>query len=80
PRPPNSWILYRAHALKNLPPPGPGEGRRSQSEVSALVSNMWRHESESTKSHFERLAEEAKAQHKIQFPDYRYQPKKKEEK
>ncbi|PPQ78883.1 hypothetical protein CVT26_011705 [Gymnopilus dilepis] len=80
PRPPNSWILYRAHILKTLPPPGPGEPRRSQSEVSAMVSQMWRDESEATKAHYERLAEEAKEQHKIQFPGYRFKPQKKEEK
>ncbi|KDR75383.1 hypothetical protein GALMADRAFT_227034 [Galerina marginata CBS 339.88] len=80
PRPPNSWILYRAHVLKNLPPVAPGEPRRSQSDVSALISRMWRQESDTVRAEFERLADEAKERHRIQFPNYRYQPKKKEEK
>jgi len=80
PRPPNSWILYRANKLKDLPPVGPGEPRRSQSDVSALIGKMWREESDAVRAEFERLAEEAKAAHKQKYPNYRYQPKKKEEK
>jgi HMG (high mobility group) box len=80
PRPPNSWILYRAHALKNMPPVQPGEPRRHQGDVSQLVARMWREAPDTVRAEFERLAEEAKALHKIQFPNYRYQPRKKEDK
>lgn len=80
PRPPNSWILYRAHALKNMPPVQPGEPRRNQGDVSQLVARMWREAPDTVRAEFERLAEEAKALHKIQFPNYRYQPRKKEDK
>ncbi|KIM45142.1 hypothetical protein M413DRAFT_47178, partial [Hebeloma cylindrosporum] len=80
PGPPNSWILYRAHALKNMPPVQPGEPRRNQGDVSQLVARMWREAPDTVRAEFERLAEEAKALHKIQFPNYRYQPRKKEDK
>lgn len=79
PRPPNSWILYRAWKLKQLPPPGPGEGRRNQSDVSTMLSTLWRNESTEIREYFERLADEAKAEHKLRYPNYRYQPKKKED-
>ena len=80
PRPSNSWILYRAFMMKNLPPVGPGEPRRSQSDVSSLIGAMWRNADDDTRSHFERMADEVKAEHKRKFPDYKFQPKKKEDK
>lgn len=79
PRPPNSWILYRAWKVKNLPPCAPGEARRSQGEISAIVSEMWRNENANIRAYFERLADEAKADHKEKYPGYRYKPQKKDD-
>lgn len=79
PRPPNAWILYRSDKLKSLPPVQPGV-RRAQAEVSRMLSDMWKEEGEETRSYYERLADEKKAEHSIKYPGYRFQPMKKEEK
>jgi len=80
PRPPNAWILYRSDKLKSLPPEQPGEQRRAQADVSKLISEMWRNESEAVKLEYERLADAKKAEHQRLYPSYRFQPMKKEEK
>lgn len=79
PRPPNAWILYRSDKLRELPPAPPGE-RRAQSDVSRLISTMWKQETDATRQYYERLADEKKQEHSIKYPGYRFQPMKKEEK
>ena len=76
PRPPNAWILYRSHKLRELPPV---QGR-AQAVVSKLVSDMWKNESESVRLEYERMADQRKAEHQQMYPDYRFQPLKKGEK
>lgn len=78
PRPPNAWILYRSDRLKELPPLAQGE-RRAQADVSRMISRMWKGETDETRQHYERLADEKKAEHSIKYPGYRFQPMKKEE-
>ena len=78
PRPPNAWILYRSDRLKELPPLAQGE-RRAQADVSRMISRMWKNETDETRQHYERLADEKKAEHSIKYPGYRFQPMKKEE-
>ncbi|KAG1870451.1 hypothetical protein C8R48DRAFT_770899 [Suillus tomentosus] len=80
PRPPNAWILYRSDKIKELPPAEPGQRSRAQADVSKLVSDMWRKESDAVKLEYERLADAKKAEHQRKYPDYRFQPMKKEEK
>jgi len=80
PRPPNAWILYRSDKLKSLPPEQPGEQRRAQADVSKLISELWKRESEAVKLEYERLADAKKAEHQRLYPSYRFQPMKKEEK
>ncbi|EIW82589.1 hypothetical protein CONPUDRAFT_120688 [Coniophora puteana RWD-64-598 SS2] len=80
PRPPNAWILYRSDKLKSLPPQEPGAPRRAQAEVSKLISDMWKNEEESIRLEYERLAETKKAEHQRRYPDYRFQPMRKEDK
>ncbi|KAG1727601.1 hypothetical protein EDB19DRAFT_1833027 [Suillus lakei] len=80
PRPPNAWILYRSDKIKVLPPAAPGQRTRAQADVSKLISDMWRNESEAVKLEYERLADARKAEHQRLYPDYRFQPMKKEEK
>ncbi|KAH9485275.1 Glycine-rich RNA-binding protein 4, mitochondrial [Psilocybe cubensis] len=79
PRPANAWILYRRWKVKQLPPPAPGEPRRNQSDMSTFLAVCWRTEKQEIRDHFDRLADEAKAAHKARYPNYRYQPKKKDE-
>jgi hypothetical protein len=80
PRPPNAWILYRSDKIKVLPPAEPGQRSRAQADVSRLISDMWRNESDAVKMEYERLADAKKAEHQLQYPNYRFQPMKKEEK
>ncbi|KAG2033502.1 high mobility group box domain-containing protein, partial [Suillus americanus] len=80
PRPPNAWILYRSDKIKVLPPAQPGQRSRAQADVSKLISDMWRNESDAVKLEYERLADARKAEHQRLYPDYRFQPMKKEEK
>ena len=80
PRPPNSWILYRAYMMKNLQPRDSRERRLSQSEMSSLISSMWKVATAETKREFEELAERLKLEHQVKYPGYKYQPRKKEEK
>lgn len=79
-RPPNSWILYRRDARNNLPPEAPGEPRRAQADVSKLISTMWKNEPDHVRAHYERLAEQAKMEHKMMYPDYKFTPETKQEK
>ncbi|KAL4080185.1 hypothetical protein V8B97DRAFT_1914264 [Scleroderma yunnanense] len=76
PRPPNAWILYRSHKLRQLPP----DKGRAQADVSKMISSMWKNESDSVRLEYERMADERKAAHQLMYPDYRFQPVKKEEK
>lgn len=80
PRPPNSWILYRAYMMKKLQPQDPRERRLSQSEMSSLIASMWRNATADAKREFEEMAERLKLEHQAKYPGYKYQPRKKEEK
>ncbi|KAH7926503.1 hypothetical protein BV22DRAFT_1128094 [Leucogyrophana mollusca] len=80
PRPPNAWILYRSDKLKSLPPKDPNGPARAQAEVSRLISDMWKRESEAVRLEYERRAEARKAEHQRLYPNYRFQPMKKEDK
>lgn len=79
-RPPNAWILYRKTKLATLTPVPPGHPRRSQAEVSKIISKLWREESDEVKAEFERRAEVEKARHLRQYPGYKYNPESKAEK
>lgn len=74
PRPPNSWIIYRSYKIKSLPAVAPGAPRRSQGEVSRMISLMWRKETEAVKADFERRADLRKAEHQARYPGYRFKP------
>ena len=80
PRPPNAWILYRSEKIRTLPPLQPGEARRAQADVSRMISEMWKNETEEERGRYERMAEQKKAEHQLKYPGYRFQPQKKEEK
>ncbi|KAJ7287362.1 hypothetical protein C8J57DRAFT_1167430 [Mycena rebaudengoi] len=73
PRPPNAWILYRSDKSKEL-------GRKAQSDVSKEISALWKNERADIRAWYEKRAEEKKLEHQRMYPDYRFQPVKKEEK
>ena len=73
PRPPNAWILFRSHMTRGRTDL---EGR-PQSEISAIVSRAWRDASPDVRLPFEELAETKRAEHRIRYPNYRFNPIKK---
>lgn len=76
PRPPNAWILYRSDKLRQLPP---AKGR-AQADVSKTISAMWKNETDTVRLFYERMADARKAEHQRLYPDYRFQPVKREDK
>lgn len=71
PRPPNAWILFRKAKSKQLRETNPS---MSVGEISAEASRQWRAMSDEDQGFYKQMAEEAKRQHMIQYPDYRYKP------
>ncbi|KAJ7292170.1 high mobility group box domain-containing protein, partial [Mycena rebaudengoi] len=74
PRPANAWILYRSDKIKELRKGTP------QRDLSKQVSALWRNERPDVRAWYEKRAEEKKQEHRRMYPDYRFQPVKKEEK
>ncbi|KZT04680.1 uncharacterized protein LAESUDRAFT_635334, partial [Laetiporus sulphureus 93-53] len=79
PRPPNAWIIYRSQKLKAMHA-DPTKPKRPQAEVSREISKMWKEEDPAVRALYEHEAELRKAEHASNYPGYRYQPVKKEEK
>ncbi|KAF5377085.1 hypothetical protein D9615_010551 [Tricholomella constricta] len=81
PRPPNSFMLYRADQLTNLPPLPQGRSNAwTQPEISGMASKSWKSATPEVKAHWKARADEAKVTHELLYPDYRYQPTRKEDK
>ncbi|KAF1991378.1 hypothetical protein K402DRAFT_409615 [Aulographum hederae CBS 113979] len=72
PRPRNAFILYRQHHQANIVNQNPG---LANPEISKIIGEQWRAQPASVKSDWKRLAEEEKARHQQQYPEYRYQPR-----
>nr|BAE93754.1 mating type gene [Diaporthe sp. 930811-17] len=74
PRPPNSWIIFRKQKSKELREANPN---MSAGEVSTEAARQWKAMSDEDKGIYQAMAQEAAEQHKIQYPNYRYQPARK---
>ncbi|KAJ5779319.1 hypothetical protein N7457_007039 [Penicillium paradoxum] len=72
PRPRNAFILYRQHYQAMVVAHNPG---LANPEISKIIGEQWRSLSDDDKSKWKALAEEEKARHQQQYPDYRYQPR-----
>jgi hypothetical protein len=70
----NPWIIYRSETLKVL---SPADLRRTQQELSRLISARWKRESDEVKEVYKKLAVKEKTQHKLLYPDYVYRPRRK---
>ncbi|AEO61391.1 hypothetical protein MYCTH_2070581, partial [Thermothelomyces thermophilus ATCC 42464] len=66
------FILYRQHHQARVVQQNPG---LANPEISKIIGEQWRAESEEAKSQWKLLAEEEKQRHQRQHPDYRYQPR-----
>ncbi|KAF9555547.1 hypothetical protein CPC08DRAFT_619873, partial [Agrocybe pediades] len=74
PRPPNCFILFRAHMKKRLPPVSPGKPRRTLEEESRLIGAMWRTASKDVRQEYVSLQRQAKEIHQLRYPDYKFSP------
>ena len=77
PRPPNAWILFRSDVARNM---AKGAGAPQQSQVSKTISQLWKEAPPAVKAEYEQRAEIKKQEHAEKYPDYRFQPVKKEDK
>ncbi|PYH45254.1 putative HMG box transcriptional regulator [Aspergillus saccharolyticus JOP 1030-1] len=72
PRPRNAFILYRQHWQASVVAQHPG---LANPEISKIIGEQWRKLPQETKDTWKALAEEEKARHQQQYPEYRYQPR-----
>jgi len=76
PRPPNAFILFHSRMIRELTDL---KGRR-QAEVSATISKAWRDATPDVKQELEELAKVKLIEHRARYPNYRFSPRKKQEK
>ncbi|EUC31712.1 hypothetical protein COCCADRAFT_38231 [Bipolaris zeicola 26-R-13] len=72
PRPRNAFILYRQHHQQAIIARNPG---LNNPDISKIIGEQWKTEPEERKKIWQDLAQEEKARHQEQYPDYRYQPR-----
>ncbi|KAI0703706.1 high mobility group box domain-containing protein, partial [Cerioporus squamosus] len=75
PRPPNAFILYRNYTAEKIRILH--KQRTVQSKIVSMVAgHAWRLESEEVKMEFHRMAEAAKQEHRLRYPEYHFEPQK----
>ncbi|CCC13644.1 hypothetical protein SMACR_07212 [Sordaria macrospora] len=72
PRPRNAFILYRQHHQARVVSENPG---LTNPEISKIIGEKWRAESDLHKEEWKQLAEEEKLHHQRKYPEYKYQPR-----
>lgn len=77
PRPRNAFIIFRCEFTRKYLANGGSErasdlGKRS---LSKRAGEAWRNETPETQRHYQKLADEERARHRISYPDYRFRPK-----
>ncbi|KAL6711354.1 slightly ste11-like protein [Coniothyrium glycines] len=72
PRPRNAFILYRQHHQTAIIARNPS---LNNPDISKIIGEQWKAESEEQKKIWQDLAQEEKVRHQEQYPDYRYQPR-----
>ncbi|OZJ06709.1 hypothetical protein BZG36_00303 [Bifiguratus adelaidae] len=73
PRPMNSFFAYRADTQLAIRRANP---LLDNGEVSKIVAQMWRTESQEVKARYKVVAQKLSQEHKQMYPDYKYCPKK----
>ncbi|KII92685.1 hypothetical protein PLICRDRAFT_37467 [Plicaturopsis crispa FD-325 SS-3] len=74
PRPPNSWILFRAATVQRLHASGQ-HLRNTQARLSQIIGPMWRAVDDETRLRFEEQAKRSEAEHRAKYPDYKFRPR-----
>ncbi|OCL06146.1 hypothetical protein AOQ84DRAFT_83015 [Glonium stellatum] len=72
PRPRNAFILYRQYHQQAVVARHPG---LANPEISKIIGEQWQAETGAVKNEWKALADEEKARHQQQYPEYRYQPR-----
>ncbi|KAG0311465.1 Transcription factor Sox-2 [Linnemannia gamsii] len=67
PRPANSFMLYRAENGKKYP-------GLVATELSAKLGEAWRKEPQEIRDRYDEMAEQAKRDHALKYPDYKFAP------
>nr|GAT50478.1 predicted protein [Mycena chlorophos] len=71
PRPPNAFLCFRAEYIKEEKARNDGH---TQTDWSKLAGQQWRAMSPADKKKYQDMAARKKAEHQVQFPDYKYTP------
>ncbi|KAL0563805.1 hypothetical protein V5O48_018258 [Marasmius crinis-equi] len=82
-RPPNAWILFRSDIARSIAQHEelhPDLPRKTQPQISQEISFLWNTLDPIRKAEYERRAAAKKYEHTLLYPDYRFQPVRKEEK
>ncbi|KAF5974111.1 mating type [Fusarium coicis] len=72
PRPPNAYILYRKerhHSIKAQRPD------ITNNEISQVLGRLWNSETREVRALYKQIADQKKAEHRRQYPDYQYRPR-----
>jgi hypothetical protein len=72
PRPPNAFILYRRAKQPAIVAKNQGI---TNNEVSKEIGRMWHEEPIEVRLKFQKMAEAAKQEHMKKYPEYRYRPR-----
>jgi len=76
PRPPNAFILYRRAKQPGIVAKNQGI---SNNDVSKEIGRMWHDEPPEVRQKFQRMADAAKQEHMKKYPEYRYRPRRPQE-
>lgn len=74
PRPPNAFMLYRSHMLKNR---GNANAEKRQQELSRIAGQLWRSMNKEDRAVWHKKAAEVQADHYAKYPDYKFKPNRK---
>ncbi|KAK0453549.1 hypothetical protein EV421DRAFT_689629 [Armillaria borealis] len=77
PRPPNAFILFRSDILKKIREKDPKNKTGKQRFLSRVAGEAWRRTTPEERQAFNKLAEEARANHLKKYPNYKFSPQRK---
>jgi hypothetical protein len=69
-----NWYMWMLGLIRSP------DGGMPQSDVSRIISNIWKHEPEEQRQHYDNLSQIKKAEHLKKYPGYKFQPQKREDK
>ncbi|TIC25749.1 hypothetical protein E3Q12_00907 [Wallemia mellicola] len=78
PRPPNAWILYRSESIEEMKnTAGTDMSKLNQTELSKMIGIKWRSENIQVKHIYQEKANEARREHMLKYPQYKFRPNRK---